>query len=288
MAASGRVELQAIKEELQCRGIEAWTAYELPSMGVSVQEHVEKTLRASDLVIAVISTESSPNVFFELGLAQGLGKQILLLVSPEYGQLPSNLAGRVYVRADPDNREAIGFALDQIQASSQRKPHKSPRPRPTERALGNQVDRYLNLVRERGPEMTGTELEQLVVDLLKASGVSTVTRSSSPERGAGIAVWSDDLQAVVGNPMLIEVKAQVRDREHVQQALEQVETYRQKSKTQWALLVLPLVSAALVGLPFAGSVLTLTIADLLERLRDKSFAETVRELRNARVQGGGQ
>ncbi len=70
--------------------------------------------------------------------------------------------------------------------------------------------------------------------------------------------------------------------------MEQVEEYREKSRTQWALLVLPLLSAALVSPPFVGSVIPVTIAHLLEKLREKSFAETVRELRNIRVHGGAE
>ena len=279
--------METIRKELRDRGIEACSAYELPAMGASVLEHIERAMRDADLIVAVVVAESSPNVFFELGLAQGLGKQLLLLVSPKFGQLPSDLAGRLYVRAEPDNCEAIGFALDQLLAASGRKPERRRKPAPSEHALGGEVDRYLDLLQKRGAELTGRELEELVVDVLKASGVSTVTRrGSSQELGADLAVWSDDLQTIVGNPLIVEVKSRIRNTAQLREALDQVETYRRNSNSQWALLILPLLSGVMASIPFAGPVLALTITDLLEKLRDKSFSETVRELRNARVHGG--
>ena len=285
LAASGKVQLQALKEELRQRSIEPLTTYELPVMGTSILEHIERSIRKSDLFIAILVAEPSSNVLFELGLAHGLGKHILLLVSPKYGKLPSDISGRFYVRANPDNREAIGFALDQILASSRKKSRRQIKPSPLEHPLGDKVDHYLKLIHDRGKKLTEKEMEEIVVELLKASGVSNVTQSPFPDQGADIAVWSDDLQTTVGNPLIIEVKSRLQNREKVRQALEQVESYRKKSNTQWALLILPLFSSAIASIPFTGSVLALTITELIENLRNKSFAETIRELRNARVHG---
>ena len=285
LAASGKVQLQALKEELRQRSIEPLTTYELPVMGTSILEHIERSIRKSDLFIAILVAEPSSNVLFELGLAHGLGKHILLLVSPKYGKLPSDISGRFYVRANPDNREAIGFALDQILASSRKKSRRQIKPSPSEHPLGDKVDHYLKLIHDRGKKLTEKEMEEIVVELLKASGVSNVTQSPFPDQGADIAVWSDDLQTTVGNPLIIEVKSRLQNREKVRPALEQVELYRKKSNTQWALLILPLFSSAIASIPFTGSVLALTITELLENLRNKSFAETIRELRNARVHG---
>ena len=72
----------------------------------------------------------------------------------------------------------------------------------------------------------------------------------------------------------------------LRKALKQVEFYRKKNNTDWALLILSTFSNVAVAVPFVGAVLGVTINTLLEQLRTKSFAEVMRELRNQRVHGG--
>lgn len=286
IAASSKVKLHVLKEELQQRHIDPIIPYELPAIGISILEHIELSIRESDMLIAVIISRPSSNIFFELGLAYGLGKHILLLMSPKIRTLPSDISGKLCFRADPNNREAIGFALDQFLASSQKKYRYYKRPTPSEHPLGDKADYYLELIHRKEGELSGNEMAEIVVEVLKASGVSNVTQSKYTDRGADIAVWSDDLQTTIGNPLIIEVKSKLQNKKKVRQALEQVELYRKKSSSQWALLILPVISSSLDDIPFKGSVLTMTIIELIEKLRYKSFAETIRELRNTRVYGG--
>jgi hypothetical protein len=288
LASAAHSQLGWVKEELLKRGIQSCTADELPAMGISVVESTERAIRESDLVIGLIGLQSPQWLFFELGIAKGLGKPILLVVSPASGQehVPAMLTGTLYVRADPANRQAIGFALDQLLAATGWKPRRQVDRVPSECALGSEVDKYLGFINKDGPELTEQDLHRLVADLLEAGGVSTVIQGSSPGRGADLAVWSDDLQAIVGNPLLVEVKAHIRDRGHLQEVLDQVETYRRNSNTEWALLILPTLAGPRPAHPDVGAVLTLTLTELIEGLRSKSFSEVIRELRNARAHGG--
>jgi predicted nucleotide-binding protein len=54
---------------------------------------MQQAIKRANLVIAVIPEQASPNIFFELGMAQALNKSLILLVSPEYGNIPSDLVG---------------------------------------------------------------------------------------------------------------------------------------------------------------------------------------------------
>lgn len=288
LASAAHSHLGWVKEELLKRGIEPCTADELPAMGMSMVELTERAIRESDLVIGLVDFQSSQWLFFELGIAKGLGKPVLLVVSPACGQedVPAMLTGTLYVRADPANRQAIGFALDQLLAASGRKSRRQAGRVPSECALGSEVDKYLGLINTDGPELTEQDLHRLVADLLQAGGVSTVIQGSSSGRGADLAVWSDDLQAIVGNPLLVEVKAHIRDRGHLREVLSQVETYRRNSNTEWALLILHTLAGPTPVNHDVGAVLTLTLTELIEGLRTKSFSEVIRELRNVRVHGG--
>ena len=141
------------------------------------------------------------------------------------------------------------------------------------------------LTREGGG-LTGRELEDLVADVLRVSGVETMTQSPQPDQGADIAVWSDALQPLVGNPILIEVKSRIRDKAQLSEAVRQVERYRMQSGSRLALLVVNAALTALSGIPFLGGVLAITLPELIEQLRSKTFAEAIRDLRNRHVHGG--
>lgn len=283
LAAPARIDLNIIKEELQERGINPITAYDIPSFGLSIVDHIEKAIRNSDLFVAVIPEDFSPNVFFELGLAYALRKRFLLVVSPNLKEIPSDITGRLYLRSEPNNRVAIAFALDQLLASQEQETSRPIKHYEQGHPLGDLVDTYSRRLQEKGSSLREGELEEIVAEILKASGVSILTQSTDRDLGVDFAVWSDDLQPTVGNPFLVEVKSGVRTSKDLEKATHQVEKYRVKSSTKWALLVL---SSAVASIPVVGGVLVLTLAELLGRLRTHTFAEVIRELRNKRLHDG--
>jgi predicted nucleotide-binding protein len=67
------------------------------------------SLRAADFLIADV-TGRNPNVLFELGIAHGLGKPFVILVSVDgNGDIPSDLMGYQYIAYHPgDARDLQG------------------------------------------------------------------------------------------------------------------------------------------------------------------------------------
>lgn len=287
IAAPANQGLESLKEELSKRNITPFTAYDIQSAIVSLSGNIEQAIKEADLIIAVVPENASPNVFFEVGLAYALKKPFLLLVSPKYGRLPSDLAGSFYLRADPDNKEALGFALDQFLSRVEKRVSRPRKPSQVGKPLGSGADKFLSIIESRGNQLTGRELESLVADLLREAGVEAVSESPQPNVGADIAVWSDALESLVGNPLLIEVKSKIQSKQQLIAALEQVERYREKSGARLALLVVnTLMASVLSAVPLVGGVLAVTLPDLIQRLRVKPFADAIRELRNQQVHGG--
>jgi hypothetical protein len=284
LAASGRVSLDRVRDELTRRGVEVFSAYETAEPGAPIQEQLEASIRKADLVLAIIDSHASANVFFELGLAKGLGKKVLLLVSPNYGQMPAGLASEIYVRTEPSNRDAIAFALDQVWGALSKPTPKRFKLDNSERPLGNRIDKYWARIEDSANNIKEVELERVVVEILKASGVATVHQG--PEGGADIAVWSDDLQPILANPMLIEVKSRISDAAQFRKAVEQIESYRRDSDTRWALLIIADIASSIDRSVATESIFVLTIGEFLNKLRDASFSDMVRDLRNRRVHGG--
>ncbi len=287
ITAPANQSLESLKDELSKRQIIPFTAYDIPLTTASLSGSIEQAIKEADLIIAVVPENASPNVFFEIGLAYALKKPFLLLVSPKYGHLPSDLAGSFYLRADPDNKEALGFALDQFLSRVEKRVSRPRKPGQEGKPLGSDADKFLSTIERRGDRLTGRELESLVADLLRAAGVEAVSESPQPNVGADIAVWSDALEPLVGNPLLVEVKSKIQSRQQLIAALERVERYREKSGARLALLVVnTLLASALSAVPLVGGVLAVTLPDLIQRLRVKSFADAIRELRNQQVHSG--
>ena len=285
LAATAHSRLEPIKDELRKRGIESCTPYEFPVMGMSLGEHLKKVIRESDLVVGVVGLEPPTQLFFALGIARGLEKPILVIATPKFGDLFPLLAAGTVVRAEPDNRQAIGFALDQILAAAGRRPQRRSKQVSPEHALGSEADMYLGLLRKRGSELSELQMRELVGDLLEAAGVSIVIRNSSSEQGVDFAVWSDDLEGIVGNPLLVEVKMHVTGRTSYSAILGQVEAYRRSSNTLWALLILATAPTIPLGSIADLPILVVTLAELAEALRSRPFSEVIRGLRNARMYG---
>ena len=79
-------------ESLKHRGLRVWLDEEQLSGGRSWQRQLEKGLRSSELVLAVVNPKNlrDPNAFFELGAAVGMGKRVALIV-PEQLQSDADL-----------------------------------------------------------------------------------------------------------------------------------------------------------------------------------------------------
>jgi hypothetical protein len=65
-------------------------------------ERILPLVENSSLVVADI-TGNDPNIMYELGLAHGLKKQVLVLVRKGEGSVPSDLRGVFFYVYEPDN-----------------------------------------------------------------------------------------------------------------------------------------------------------------------------------------
>jgi len=94
---------QALKE----RGVRVWFDEFDVLPGESVRDALEDGLRGSDVLVALLDSESSskPNLFFELGAAIGMGKKVVPIVPMglDPGALPLDVRLRRYlIRQTPE------------------------------------------------------------------------------------------------------------------------------------------------------------------------------------------
>jgi hypothetical protein len=279
IAAPTGTDLSTLQGLLADRGIEPKTVTELPLNTLPFTENLVSTIAASDLLIAIFDGLSqNSNVYFELGCACGNGKDVLI-ITPNTETLPFDLKELLVIRASFNDQDAIGFALDQYL----RKPKKTKKVRQVQpiqtRAIGAVADDLLNDLSSK--ELSPLELERIVERALKASGVSTVSQARERDWYADFAVWSDELQSSVSNPLLIEVKRNL-DVRAVDRMLEISSPQASRYLLLLFLNTVPTVKERLAQTP---NILAMPLRQFLQALRDRSFGQTVKSLRDDKIHG---
>jgi hypothetical protein len=189
------------------------------------------------------------------------------------------------LRTEPDNREAIDFALDQL-LSSPADALKVVPPKSFESVgLGAEADNLIVRLDQALLSESPRALESAIADAIKKSGTDVVVESPEPDRGVDLAVWSDVLEPFVGNPFLIEIKLRIKDRKAADGMLKRLNSVLGASSTRWALLIYgdgpgPEEKFWRNCPP---NILILPARALLTALRGRAFPEVVRDLRNRRV-----
>jgi hypothetical protein len=241
-------------------------------------------LKTVDLVVGVIgSREAIANPMFEVGYAFGIGKPVLVIVSPTAEDLPFGLSGLLVVRAEPTDREAIEFALKSLPANPLRHPS-LPIPATPLRLLADHLEEYATRIKGAQNER---ELLDVLRTLLVDAGVEVIADARIGNYRADFAIWSDILGTYVGNPLIVEVKRTLRPMD-VQQALAQLTHDVNAVGASWGLLLYadgPDPSRIAAETQQATGIIVLSVDELLECLRSRSFFDTIRDLRNRKLHG---
>src|SRR5438552_2978154 len=211
LAAPVTTDTSLIRQLLSAEGVSAFTVDELALPGQSLQGIVEKAVRRADVVIVVLPAEvSRENVLIELGFALACRKPILLITDAA-AALPAFASSIPYLRADLGNAEALRFGLTQFLAAPPLKRNAAPPASKQSQPIGAHADDLLARLR-RLPERRGEQdLEQLIAEAIRMSGIPTLAeRGRLEDAEIAIAVWSDDLEPWMNNPLPIEVKGKLR------------------------------------------------------------------------------
>lgn len=285
ISAPLETDTRLIRDALIQRDIRVLDFGEL-STGSSWQASIIATITRADLVIGVLTHRDSANTMFELGVAVGHGKPLLIFAPAKGDLLPSNLAGFQVVRTGLRNREAIDFALDQIMASPSG-PTRADNPRSASFSTRTVESKsYRPRLAQILHDRNGRELESLVAQLLRESGAEVVAEADARDGGVDLVVWSDGLEAFVDNPFPIEVKARLVSRDDAKRALSQTAKSASAIGARWSMLLYgegP-TSANRVW-QSSPTVFALSIEELLVSLESMSFPEIIRTLRNRRAHG---
>ena len=101
---------RSFAQALKARGISVWFDESDVAPGEARRDALETGLRNSDVLVALLDADSSskPNLFFELGAAIGMGKQVVPVVPQgvDPSSLPLNVRVRPYLIRDTPEQTA--------------------------------------------------------------------------------------------------------------------------------------------------------------------------------------
>ncbi len=293
IAAPASIDTTKLREALEWRGFEPLDLADNEESDKSVSERIEDSLDRADLVLVVVPHRRmrSPSVFIELGYALAKKKRVLALIPPDE---ESPLGDVPYLRAELDNGEAIGLGIDQVLAAARRQAKgkakgKSRRNGVTKtKPIGTAADRLLDEAHAHSGELTARDIEKIVLRAIEQSGVSIVVGQQTPaHHRVDLAVWSDDLDPAIKNPVVIEVKCPLRGKTQFDQAIARLGESLDRTNTQLGVLIYS-PPAALIDSQDVHDprILVFSLDDFLRRLKHNGFGEVLRRGRNIWARAG--
>lgn len=284
LSAPAGTDFSGLLEALQENNIHLLDPAKFAPGAVKIIDKIIDGINSADLVIAVLGAASSDNVLFELGCASALGKQVLVIV-PEGYEIPSDIKDLLYIRTNPNNREAISFAIEQIlNAPRQEKNNKERLPNKT-KPLGSVAHDLLNKLNNLEDTLLERNVQDIVQAMLEASGIPTI-RQQKFNRRFDFAVWIDELEPYFGNPILIEVEREIITEMQAKYIAENILHHAHLSNVRAVIIFASRMSREAVE--FVSSYFNLYFFDLndfLRRLHEESLGQIIRNERNARVHG---
>jgi hypothetical protein len=158
--------------------------------------------------------------------------------------------------------------------------------------IGDLADRWLETltIALADGAIRPEELIDTVYEAIKGSGVTSLSRGSTGggRRIADLAVWSNDLEPWIGNPLIIEVKQALAGRKGLEQAIAQVSTMLDETHAPHGLLLYLTTSpVVLYSGSFDPRVIVMSIEEFIGGLRGAGLGELLRRVRNEIVHARG-
>jgi len=231
------VKTSVIEKVLASRGLVTFLGSEVARSADVSGKNVLNSILSSDYMIAVLrSGADNTNVYYEIGLAHGLGKRTLIFASPEIKQSVTKLKSSLYLRLEISNEDSVAFAIDQVLGAPESELISSGIAVGENKPIGKLADELLSEL--NNPDSTwGAHPENAVVKALGTSGVNALVKSKYWDEGADIAVWADELENIIGNPLLVEVKQRISGTTSITRLSNQLESYLDHSNAEYLLLL---------------------------------------------------
>lgn len=199
--------VQPLKKLIEKLGFEVIDVSSLPLVfGLDFASLVKDQIKKSNFLIGVISiTNPNPNIYFQIGYAEGIKKPVLLIVQDD-GLIPQNLKNLVCIKSSVTNIEKIQYTLEQFLTQ-----YKYPDRKIIKRITNDQkillnVADYKNQLEKIRNDREGRSLELFFFNIFKSLGLIIAKDLKNEDIGVDFSLWIDSLDYNLENPILAEIK----------------------------------------------------------------------------------
>ena len=281
ISAPAEADTTILQNILNERGLSVLIEQGDVKSNLSLGKNLLNAIVSSDFFIGVLQAGvDNSMVYYEIGIANGTGKRTLIFTSPSIKNSVKNIKGSLYMRVAMDNREGMEFAIDQVIKAPEIEPKVEQTEKPKNKPIGKIAKDLLAELSK--PESTwGAHPEDAVIRALGSSGVNVLVRSKYWDSGADMALWADELEGSVGNPLLIEVKQHISGSTSITRLANQLDSYLESSNAGWLLLLYlkgPEDDSD-VWKQFPDSVIHLPVPKFLKYFEESNLVEIVKSLK---------
>lgn len=276
-----RDNISEISNLLVNNGVEVFDSMVDIEYGSSFQKSLSNAIKNCDFVVLIYSS-ANPNIAFEAGIAVALKKPIFTIVST-LDSKPDFLLDSTCVHAQPSEIDKLRFNLNIFLKNI--KPRKRVETKVShEWNVGGNRNKYksiLNLYNNIKPK-SERNYENLFQEIFYLYNLNIIKNKidSKVNFCADFSIWSDKLNNVIGNPILIEVKNEINKRNinKIKNSINQlINTNHSES---YLIFYDQLYDINKKDLPNTSRCLFIQILDLIEKLKDYDFDGSIRAIRN--------
>ncbi len=288
ISAPSFTDTSNIRRILSRSDVTAYDAFDI-NLGDSVKDSLVVKIKEADFVVVVIP-DITPNVFYEMGICEGLGKPTFLVVGNDV-QAPYFIQNHLYLRTNLKDEELLNISLsrfvddflaDKYKHSVITKESKS------RKAKTPRLKAYITEIEKLRTSRDPIKVELLTQEILQKLNIQVVSnQSKSQDKGVDFAIWDDNLTSVIGNPLFIEIKYGSLTPQRIYQAESQLKGYLEKSDAKASILLYLDVEGKRFSENYSLSplILRFDFEDFVREISQSSFEKTIIAKRNSMVHG---
>lgn len=287
ISAPANADTTILRNILLEKGIKTYDLYDL-SVGKSIQNVLKRKIKEADFCVIVIS-ENNPNVYYELGICDGLGKPIFIIVDKD-SNVPFFIQNHMYFKTSLDDSESLKIPISNfIDAIIPKKYLKNKHKKSIFHSLdADSIEYYKKRITEIRQNGTEFELEKIIEEIFNKLNLQVVKKENFlKDKGVDFALWDDSLSSLIGNPIFIEVKSGQLNYQKIKQSEEQLQNYINETDAKAGILLYLDKNDKRFTDNFSYNplILRFDFEDFLSQLSLNYFENAILDLRNKIVHG---
>lgn len=287
ISAPAGKETNTLRHILERQGVQSFDTFDF-EVGDSISATIKSKIRASDFAVVVIA-DSNANVFYELGICEGLGKPIFIVVEDSYST-PAFIHNYIYLRASLDNEGLLSLSIERFIAQLRR--NKTVlRGRKTEtkkNSRSSELGSYLDSISNMRPHGNAAKLEEIVQKIFRGLSISVeAVADKTRDVGVDFAIWTEKLSSTIGNLVFVEFKYGDLTEGRIRSAEHQLQSYLAKSEAKAGILLYLDRKGRRFKEEYAFSPLIIRydLEDFIKQIEKSSFEDAILSKRNKMVHG---